>query len=85
MEGVKDWKRLGQWCFGVDTDSIKHQYDCGEALLKAFVEKFLLGEGIFQPSWKRVIYSLDMDCEFQLADKIRSFGEPVQGECSLFM
>ena len=85
MEGVKDWERLGGVLgFGVlDTDSIKRQHVSNEACLKAVVEKFLLGEGFYQPSWRRVIHSLDMKNEVQLADKIRSFGEPVQGECTV--
>ena len=82
VEGVKVWKPLGNWGFGVNTDSIKHQHDSDEACLKAVVEKFLLGEGDLQPSWRAVIYSLDMAVEVQLADNIRSFGEPVQGECT---
>ena len=85
MEGVKDWTILGQWGFGVvDTDSIELQHDSDEDCLKALVEKFLLGEGFYQPLWRAVIYSLDKANEVQLADKIRSFGEPVQGdhECS---
>ena len=82
MEGVKNWEHLGNWGFGVDTDSIKHQHDSYEACLKAVVEMFLLGVGDFQPSWRRVIHSLDCVDEVQLANKIRSFGEPVQGECT---
>ena len=83
MEGVKVWECLGSWGFDVvDTDSIKRQHDSDEACLKAVVEMFLLGEGDFQPSWRRVIYLLDRTNEVQLADKIRSFGEPMQGECS---
>ena len=86
MEGVKNWEHLGiRLVFRVrDTVSIKRQHDSDEACLKAVVEKFLLGEGRYQPSWRRVIYSLDMVNEVQLADKIRSFGEPVQGVCSYF-
>ena len=81
LEGVENWERLGHWGFYVkDTDSIKRQHDSDEACLKAVVEKFLLGEGLYQPSWRAVIYSLDDRNEVQLADKIRSFGEPVQGE-----
>ena len=84
VKGVKNSNHLGEWGFGVlDTDSIKRQHDSDEAqCLKAVVEKFLLGEGRYQPSWRAVIYTLDMENEVELADKIRSFGEPVQGECS---
>ena len=87
MEGVQNWRNLGgTYGFGVkDTESIKWQYDSDEARLKAVVEKFLLGEGRFQPSWRAVIYSLDMAYEVQLADKIRSFGEPVQGELEYYV
>ena len=84
MEGVKNWEDLSNWRgLGVNTDNIKWQHDSDEARLKAVVEKFLLGEGLYQPSWRRVIYSLDDADEIQLADKIRSFGEPVQGECTV--
>ena len=85
VAGVKHWEYLGLFGFHVETVSIKRQYDSDEACLKAVVEKFLLGEGRFQPSWKAVIYSLDSTCmdEVQSADKIRSFGEPVQGECTV--
>ena len=68
--------------FGVNTTCIKFQVDSYEDCLKALVERFLSGEGYYQPSWRRVIYSLDRASEVELADKIRSFGEPVQGECS---
>ena len=80
MEGVENWKDLGKWGFGVDIDSIKRQHDSDEACLKAVIEKFLLGKGFYQPSWRAVIYSLDDLDKVQLADKIRSFSEPVQGE-----
>ena len=85
MEGVENWERLGSWCFDVwSIDSIKRQHVSDEARLKAVVEKFLLGEGVYQPpSWRAVIHILDEVNEVQLADKIRSFGEPVQGECTV--
>ena len=81
---MKNWERLGgRFGFGVDTASIKHQNDSIHDCLKAVIEKFLLGEGHHQPSWRAVIRSLDMVGEVDLADKIVSFGEPVQGECIL--
>ena len=60
--------------------NIQHQHDSDEACLKAVVEKFLLGEGFYQPSWRAVIFTLDKADESHLADQIRSYGEPVQGE-----
>ena len=81
MDGVKDWEHLGG-TFGVDTGSIKRQNNSIQDCLKAVVEKFLLGEGFYQPSWRAVIWTLDYIGEVDLADKIISFGEPVQGECT---
>ena len=81
MERVRDWKDLGGKLVGlVKRMNIQHQHDSDEACLKAVMEKFLLGEGLYQPSWRRVIYSLDWADESHLADQIRSYGEPVQGE-----
>ena len=83
MDKVKYWERLGGvFGFGVDTNSIKRQNDSIQDCLKAVVEKVLLGKGRFQPSWRAVIWSLDCVGEVDLADKIISFGEPVQGECT---
>ena len=79
MKGVRDWDLLSV-LFGVDID--EHQCDSDEARLKAAVEEFLLGKGSYQPTWRALIYCLDMAGEVALADKIRSFGEPVHGECS---
>ena len=84
MEGVTNWEHLGLLGFGMAINSIKRQHDSDEPCLKAVVEKFLLGEGRYQPSWRAVIYSLDRTDELELADKIRRFGEPVQGECTCF-
>ena len=79
MKGVRDWDLLSV-CFGVHIDV--RQYDSDEARLKAVVERFVLGKGRYQPTWRALIYCLDMVKEVALADKIRSFGEPVQGECT---
>lgn len=77
---MKDFDSLCIW-FGLPYEIIdRQQYDSDEAYVKGIVEKFLLEEGGYQPSWRRVIWSLDWIGEVDLADKIRSFGEPVQGE-----
>ena len=81
LDAVDFWELLGL-NLGVDTDSIKRQNDSIQDCLKAVVEKFLLGEGHYQPSWRRVIRILDLIGHVDLADKIISFGEPVQGECT---
>ena len=81
MDGVKNWEYL-DGMFGVATGSIKLQNNSIQDCVKAVVEKFLLGKGRFQPSWRAVIWSLDCVGEIDLDDKIISFGEPVQGECT---
>ena len=73
VERVRNWERLcGARGLGVNTFDIQRQHESDEAFLKAVVEKFLLGEGYYQPSWRRVIYSLDLVDESHLADQIRS-------------
>ena len=74
VEGVKDWKLL---CFGFgifDNASLNG--------IRDVVEMFLLGKSICprQPTWRSVIFALDKAGEIPLANCIRSYGEPVQGE-----
>ena len=75
---VRNWKSLSQWLLGYF--NIKHDHGSDEDCLKAVVEAFLLGEGRYQPSWRRLIFSLDAADESHLSDQIRSYGERVQGE-----
>ena len=65
---------------GWKLDAIQHQHVSDEACLKAVVEAFLLGEGEYQPSWRRVIHSLYEAGESHLAEKIKTNAEPCQGE-----
>ena len=67
---MKDWEVLGSWLNGV-------LYFSDESF-KDVVENFVWGEG--QPSWRKVIFSLDGAGETHLANRIRSYGESVQGE-----
>ena len=61
--------------------NIQRQYDSDEGRLKAVVERFLKGGSLLfeQPSWRAVIVCLYKANEFQLAEQIRSYAEPVQG------
>ena len=79
VKGVKDWRLLSGY-LGVRIS--RDQYDSDEGHLKAALEKFLLGEGDYPPTWRAVIYCLDEAGEVALANKIRHFSEPVQGECT---
>ena len=74
LEGVKDWKRVAEWL------AIDAYYTSSISSLKEAVEKFLKGHGHFQPSWRAVIFALDVAEETPVANHIiRSYGEPVQG------
>ena len=61
-------------------DAIQRQHDSDEACLKAVLESFLLGEGRYQPSWRRVIHALHQADESHLAETIKTNAEPHQGE-----
>ena len=73
LEGVKDWGAVAEW-LGT------HYYKFSN--LKKAVERFLQGQGYFQPSWRAVIFLLDKAGETRVASSIRSYGEPVQGRCT---
>ena len=63
-----------------DLYDIQQQYDSDEDCLKAVVEYFFRdGSSLMRPSWRAVIWSLYSADEFQLAEQIRSYAEPVQG------
>ena len=79
LEGVKDWKGLCRW-LGVQLGS--SVYYVPHLSIKYDVEKFLQGERSYQPSWRAVIVALDKANEIHVADRIRHYGEPVQGECT---
>jgi len=54
-----------------------------ENRLRAVVECWLGGGGLAvveEPSWRRLIWTLDDRGENQVADKIRHFAEPVLGK-----
>ena len=71
VKGVQNWVLLIR-CFGVLSASSPENV----------VEQFVLGRGLYQsPSWRAVIFTLDVIEETQIADRIRNHGEPVQGKC----
>jgi hypothetical protein len=61
-------------------DAIERQHVSDEARLKAVVEAFLLGEGNYQPSWRRLIHLLHQAQQSHMAEKIKTNAEPHQGE-----
>ena len=91
MKTVRSWKELARGLMGwpdYDWDmkgekklaAIQRQHVTDEARLKAVVESFLLGEGRYQPSWRRVIHVLHQADESHLAEKIKTNAEPHQGQ-----
>ena len=83
MQGV-EWTVLGRLLIGWDKyDELKQLQDTSnENHLRAVVEHWLGGEHAagYEPSWRRLIWTLDVKGQTQVADKIRHFAEPVLGK-----
>jgi hypothetical protein len=87
VKRVRSWRELAQWLMawydyeGLEKlDAIERQHISGEARLKAVMEAFLVGEGIYQPSWRRLIHVLHNAGETHVAEKVKTNAEPHQGE-----
>ena len=70
-----------------DLDALQRQHGSDEECLKSVIEKLLQGKGrrYKQPSWRAVIWSLYEANEIQLASHIKSYGEPLQGVCAVYV
>ena len=82
VKDVLSWRSLGEGmgCSSWQLKGIQQQHYSDEDCLKAVVELFFINGGRFnQPSWRAVIWILYETNEFQLAEQIRSYAEPVQG------
>ena len=83
VKNVRSWRALGQHIYSSYSptlDAIQCQHVSDEACLRFVIEGFLSGQGAYQqPSWRAVIWSLYWANEIHLAEHIRSFAEPVQG------
>ena len=82
VKRVRNWRELGDWLLGTKAklDAIQHQFDSDEARLKAMLESFLLGEDLYQPTWRRVIDALHDADEIAVACDILTYAEAVEGE-----
>jgi len=83
VQGV-EWTVLGSGLIGhFKYNHIKQLQDTSnENRLRAVVE-YWLGGGRYvgeEPSWRRLIWTLDEEGQTQVADKIRHFAEPVLGK-----
>ena len=92
VQGVKNWRKLGEWLFLCFQDSewlfpldhgklnaIQRENTSDQDRLRAAVEQWLKGEGL-SPSWRSLIWSLYLAGELTVADPIRGFAEPPRGE-----
>ena len=81
VEKAKNWGDLSDELVGHGPRrNIQYRHNSDEDCLKAAVENFILGKGHYELSWRRVIFALDGANEIHLADQIRDYAEPVQGE-----
>ena len=87
LYGVRDWKEFGKWLFacsgisdyGRRLQAIKQQHGSDGNYLYGVVEEWFKGH---QPSWRQIIFALDLAEEIVLADRIRGYAEPPPGEWS---
>ena len=85
LHGVTDWKEFGKWLFfwsGISDyerrlETIKQQHSSDGKYLHGVVEEWFKGH---QPSWRRIILTLDCAQESVVADRIRGYAEPPPGE-----
>ena len=61
-------------------DAIEREHVSDDVRLKAVVKVFLLGEGFYQPSWRRLIHRLHSAWQSHVAEKIKANAEPHPGE-----
>ena len=78
------WTVLGQRLIGSGKcrEINKLQDTSNEERLRAVVECWLGGGavGVYEPSWRRLIWTLDHENQTSVADTIRRFTEPVLGK-----
>ena len=93
VHGVRDWREFGKWLFiwsGIsdwdpssDEDNklntIQQQHNSDGNYLHGVVKEWFKGH---QQSWRLVIFALDQVQERVIADSIRGYAEPPDGECS---
>ena len=84
VQGVKNWRKMGKWLLDYRSetklDAIERKYTVDEDRFQAVVQQWLEGVGFPQPSWRRLVYALDCAGATVVADPIRGFAEPPQGE-----
>ena len=87
VHGVRDWRKFGEWLFALSgisdwdskLDTIQQQHNSDGNYLHGVVKEWFKGH---KQSWRRVILALDRVQERVIADSIRGYAEPADGEWS---
>ena len=87
VHGVKNWKEFGEMLFilsGISDrdarpETIKQQHGSDGNYLHGVVEEWFKSH---HPSWRQIIFALDLTQESVVADRIRRYAEPPRGEWS---
>ena len=83
VKRTRNWRVLGNRLrLYSKLNDIERQHSSDEARLKAVVESFLLGEGLYKPTWRRVIHALHMVDEIPAARDIITYAGASEGEWS---
>ena len=89
VKKARRWSKLGEKLMGwyswdnenqKKLHAIRCRYSSDEARIKAVVEAFLGGKGEYPPSWRRVIHALHQAYEGHLAERIKTYAEPISGQ-----
>ena len=86
VQEVKNWRMAGYVLLPGDPrkelDAIQRKHTSSEDKMRAVVQQWLQGGGLFTPSWRSLVRALDEAGDIQVADPIRGFTEPPRGESS---
>ena len=84
IQEVKNWREVGERLLGYGStklEAIEREYRSSEHRMRAVVQQWLEG-GHHPPSWRWLVWALDLAGDIQVADPIRGFTEPPSGESS---
>ena len=87
VHGVSDWRKFGEMLFiwsdisdeDSKLDTIEQQHNSDGNYLHGVVKEWF---SVHHPSWRHVIFVLDWAEERTIADPIRGYAEPPDGEWS---
>ena len=85
VQEVKNWRMVGEILLVGVTDSteqlaaMEREYSSNQDRIRAVVQQWLERGG---PSWRWLVWALDVAGDIQVADPIRGFTEPPRGESS---